>query len=75
VVVGLSLGAAATLRLRQRRSDGKFERQAVPLTPRGAYVLDGEVRHDWEHSIAAVEETRWSITFRSLSDLGKRALG
>ena len=75
VVVGLSLGAPATLRLRRRRSDGKFERQAVPLTPRGAYVLDAEVRHEWEHSIAAIDATRWSITFRTLSDLGKRALG
>lgn len=74
-VVGLSLGNAAILRLRQRRPDGKFDRRAVPLEPRGAYVLDGEVRHAWEHSIAPIPGTRWSITFRSLSDLGRRALG
>lgn len=73
-VVGLSLGAPAALRLRRRRGDGVFERVTVPLEPGGAYVLDGEVRRDWEHSIAPVSRTRWSVTFRSLSELGKRAL-
>lgn len=74
-VVGLSLGATALLRLRRRRGDGGFRRTSVPLHPRAAYVLDGEVRSDWEHSIVSLPETRWSITFRSLSDLGRRAVG
>ena len=38
----------------------------VPLPARGAYHLSGEARHDWEHSIAEMDRTRWSITFRSL---------
>lgn len=74
-VVGLSLGAAAMLRLRHRRTDGRFDRRAVPLQPRAAYLLDGEVRTAWEHSIAPLDQPRWSITFRSLSDLGRRAIG
>jgi alkylated DNA repair dioxygenase AlkB len=65
-VVGISLGAPAALRLR-RRSGGRFERTSAPLTPRGVYHLSGEARHEWEHSIAAMDAARWSITFRSLA--------
>ncbi|MCA1200186.1 alpha-ketoglutarate-dependent dioxygenase AlkB [Sphingomonas sp. R647] len=65
-VVGISLGHAATMRFR-RRNGKTFERIAVPLAPRSIYHLSGEVRHSWEHSIAPLEVTRWSITFRSLA--------
>lgn len=65
-VMGLSLGAPATLRLR-RRVDGGFERAALPLVPGEAYVLDGAARREWEHSIVPMAETRWSITFRTLA--------
>ena len=64
-VVGLSLGAPATMRFR-RRVGTRFERISVPLPPRGAYHLSGEARDEWEHSIAEMDQTRWSITFRSL---------
>ena len=66
-VVGVSLGAPAVLRLRRRRAGGGFDRVAAPLEPRAAYHLWGEARHGWEHSIAPIEATRWSVTFRSLS--------
>ena len=66
-VVGISLGAPATMRFR-RRGRGGFDRASVLLAPRSIYHLTGEARHDWEHSIAAMEVTRWSITFRSLSE-------
>jgi alkylated DNA repair protein (DNA oxidative demethylase) len=66
-VVGLSLGAPATMRFRRRRGE-KFERANVPLDPRGAYHLSGASRHEWEHSIAELDRTRWSVTFRSLAD-------
>lgn len=72
-VVGISLGAPATLRLRRRRDDG-FDRATLPLVPRAAYHLTGAARYDWEHSVAPMEAPRWSITFRSLSDRG-RAVG
>lgn len=70
-VVGLSLGSAATLRFRQR-TDSSFRRANVLLEPRSAYLLTGEARHKWEHSIAPGEKLRFSITFRTLSDLGRR---
>mgnify|MGYP003345096349 CR=1 FL=1 len=66
-VVGVSLGAPATLRMRRRRADGKFDRAELPLEPRGAYHLSGEARHLWEHSIAPIDAARWSVTFRSLA--------
>lgn len=70
-VVGVSLGAPAALRLR-RRSGSRFERTSAPLQPRGIYHLAGEVRHSWEHSIAAMDAARWSITFRSLARPSRR---
>ena len=72
-VLGISLAAPATLRLRRRRPGG-FDRAAVPLAPRSIYHLSGEARHDWEHSIAPMDVLRWSVTFRSLSEKGLRAI-
>jgi alkylated DNA repair dioxygenase AlkB len=68
-VLGLSLGAPAILRLRRRTADG-FERRKVALAPRSLYRLSGEVRWDWEHSIAPIDRTRHSITFRTLRERG-----
>lgn len=73
-VLGLSLGAPAVMRFRRRRQGG-FDRAALPLQPRSLYHLAGEARHAWEHGIAATAATRWSITFRSLSDTGRRLAG
>jgi alkylated DNA repair protein (DNA oxidative demethylase) len=69
-VLGISLGAPATMRFR-RRKPGGFDRASALLAPRSIYHLTGEARHDWEHSIAAMEARRWSITFRSLSEKGR----
>lgn len=69
-VVGISLGAAATLRLRRRTAHG-FDRAHLPLAPRSFYHLRDEARFEWEHSIAPMEQTRWSITFRSLRRSGR----
>ncbi|WP_261295581.1 alpha-ketoglutarate-dependent dioxygenase AlkB [Sphingomonas hylomeconis] len=72
-VIGISLANPATLRLRRRTADG-FERAHLPLPPRSIYRLSGAVRHAWEHSIAAMDVPRWSITFRTLSDKGLKEL-
>src|SRR5271166_5498143 len=66
-VLGISLGAPATMRFR-RRKPGGFDRASALLKPRSIYHLAGEARHEWEHSIAEMAVTRWSITFRSLSN-------
>ena len=65
-VIGISLGVPAVMRFRRRR-DERFDRADALLAPRSVYHLAHEARHAWEHSIAAMDETRWSITFRSLS--------
>jgi alkylated DNA repair dioxygenase AlkB len=70
-VVGISLGTPATLRFR-RRTDTGFKRASVELVPRSAYLLSGEARRDWEHSITPGESLRFSVTFRTLSAKGER---
>ena len=70
-VVGISLATSATLRFR-RRKPGGFDRVSLDVAPRSAYLLSGEVRWDWEHRITPGDELRFSITFRTLSDKGRR---
>jgi alkylated DNA repair protein (DNA oxidative demethylase) len=63
-VVGISLLARCVLRFR-RRDGGRFQRFALDAPPRAAYLLSGEIRREWEHSITPLETPRYSITFRS----------
>lgn len=65
-IIGLSLGASSTLRLRQQAA-GKWRRVNTVLEPRSAYLFSGSVRSDWEHSIPPVAEHRYSLTFRTLA--------
>ena len=70
-VVGISLATPATLRFRQRTANG-FRRAIVAVEPRSAYLLSGESRWEWEHSISPGDQLRFSITFRALSNKGRR---
>jgi alkylated DNA repair dioxygenase AlkB len=63
-VVGISLGSACELRFR-RREGVRFRRFSLQARPRSAYLLRGEIRHEWEHGIAPVASLRYSVTFRS----------
>lgn len=65
-VFGISLGAAARLRFRTKVGD-RFTRQSINLPPGSVYRLTGDARHVWEHSIAALQDFRWSITLRTLA--------
>lgn len=69
-VIGISMGEPAAMRFRRRRAAG-FDRRSAPLAPRAIYHLSGEARHEWEHSIAEMQATRWSITFRTLAQAGR----
>ena len=73
-VIGLSIGAPATLRFRRRRADG-FDRFAQGLVAGDGYHLTGDARWAWEHGIAQMDATRWSITFRSLTERFRREIG
>jgi alkylated DNA repair dioxygenase AlkB len=66
-VIGVSLLAPCTFRLR-RKHDGGWERAALRLDPRSIYLMRGPSRDEWEHSIPAMEELRYSVTFRALRD-------
>ena len=64
-VIGVSLLAPCTFRLRRKTSAG-WERAALTVEPRSIYLLRGPARRQWEHSIPAVDRLRYSITFRTL---------
>ncbi len=66
-VVGISLVAPCTFRLRRAIGEG-WERVNLTAEPRSAYLLAGPSRTEWEHSIPAVDALRYSITFRNLRD-------
>ena len=71
-VIGVSLGGSARLRFQR----GKGERRRVwevALEPRSGYVLAGEARRSWQHSIPPARELRHSITFRTLRSPGGRS--
>src|SRR4051812_41204441 len=64
-VIGISLLAPCRFRFR-REVNGKWERADIIIEPRSAYLLNGPARTEWEHSIPAVDQLRYSITFRSM---------
>ena len=66
-VVGISLLSSARFRLR-RKVDTTWERAALTVEPRSAYLLRGPSRTEWEHSIPAVDALRYSITFRNFRE-------
>jgi alkylated DNA repair dioxygenase AlkB len=67
IIVGVSLSAPATMRFRKQQGDG-WTRVSHSLEPRSIYILSGESRTDWEHSIPPLNTLRYSITFRTLSN-------
>lgn len=66
IIIGISLRSSCRLRLKPYRAEGKII--SVMVDPRSIYVLRGPARWDFQHSIPAVRELRYSITFRSLSE-------
>jgi alkylated DNA repair dioxygenase AlkB len=64
-VVGVSLGAPARLRLRRAEGSG-YVTHAQELAPRSAYVLGGQSRSLWQHTLSPLKGLRYSLTFRTL---------
>jgi alkylated DNA repair dioxygenase AlkB len=71
-IFGLSLGSPCKLRFR-RTVDDRWQRFTLAAAPRSLYLMSGEARHSWEHSIPAVEAPRYSITFRTMADQIERS--
>lgn len=70
-VIGVSLLSPCTFRMRRRRGSD-WERAATRLDRRSVYLMRGPARDEWEHSIPAVDELRYSITFRSVRSSAPR---
>lgn len=66
-VIGVSLLSPCTFRLR-RKAGAKWERASFTAEPGSVYLLEGPSRTEWEHSIPAVEQLRYSVTFRNVKD-------
>jgi len=64
-VIAVSVSAPSVLRFRRSKGNG-WERASRHLAPRSAYVLRGEARWEWQHSIPPVDALRYSVTFRNL---------
>jgi alkylated DNA repair dioxygenase AlkB len=65
IVVGISFGAVCRMRF-QRGEGEQRQNWSIELPPRSLYVLMGSAREEWQHSIPAVKDTRYSLTFRTL---------
>jgi alkylated DNA repair dioxygenase AlkB len=63
-VIGVSLLAPCHFRLR-RKNGTSWERVSFTAEPRSGYLLSGESRSEWEHSIPPLDQLRYSVTFRN----------
>lgn len=74
IVAGVSLLSSSTMKLRPYVAPKEISKQSGPrktthqieLLPRSAYLITGEARQAYEHSIPPVASLRYSITFRTL---------
>ena len=66
-VVGVSLGSACRMRFRRYPHDKHSRATAVDLVlePRSIYIMQGDARWGWQHSIPPTPALRHSITFRT----------
>lgn len=64
-VIGISLGSPCTMKFRRKVADG-FEQAKQVLEPRSLYLIGGEARTQWQHSIPPIRELRYSISMRTL---------
>ena len=67
IIVGVSLLAPATMRFR-KKENGNWVRVSQTLKPRSIYLLSGEARTEWEHSVPPLDSLRYAITFRTVAD-------
>jgi alkylated DNA repair dioxygenase AlkB len=66
-IFGLSLGSPCKFRFRRAVGE-KWQRHTLEAAPRSLYMMSGESRRVWEHSIPAVAAPRYSITFRTMAE-------
>jgi alkylated DNA repair dioxygenase AlkB len=67
-IIGISLLSNCTFRFRphDKTKQNRKSITSFPVVRRSIYVMKDEARSEWEHSISPVEQTRYSITLRTL---------
>jgi alkylated DNA repair dioxygenase AlkB len=70
LIAGISLLSDCTFRLRPYDKTKRSRKSilSIPIKRRSLYIMKGEARSDWEHSIPAMKSTRYSITLRTLRE-------
>jgi alkylated DNA repair dioxygenase AlkB len=68
LVAGVSLLTDCTFRLRpyDKEEHNRKSILSFPVQRRSLYLMQGESRSAWQHSIATVKQDRYSITLRTL---------
>jgi alkylated DNA repair dioxygenase AlkB len=68
IIAGISLAGDCVFRFRpfEKSLQGKKSIISLPIQRRSIYLMRGESRAKWEHSIAPVKAQRFSITLRTL---------
>lgn len=67
-IAGISLLSDCTFKLRpyEKAKQNRAAVKSFTVERRSLYLMEGEAREQWEHSIAPVKAPRYSITIRTL---------
>ena len=70
LIAGISLVADCTFQLRPQDKQKQGRSSVISFAAQllSLYIIAGHARTDWQHSIAPVKETRFSVTLRTLRD-------
>lgn len=70
LIAGISLMADCNFRLRpyDKAKQTRASVISLPVKRRSLYVIKGIARSEWQHSIAPVKSTRYSVTLRTLKN-------
>ena len=68
LIAGISLLADCTFRLRpyEKSKQTKATIISFPVQRRSLYIIQGNARWNWQHSIAPVKQKRYSLTLRTM---------
>lgn len=67
IIAGVSLADHCGMRFRPFDAPSPRDTLTLSLAPRSAYVMRGDIRWRWQHSILAVRSLRYSVTLRTLA--------
>ncbi|MGZ8545419.1 MAG: alpha-ketoglutarate-dependent dioxygenase AlkB [Flavisolibacter sp.] len=68
LIAGISLGADCIFKLRPHNKQLQTRNTtiSIPVNRRSVYIMKGDARSEWQHRTAPVNNTRYSITIRTL---------